>query len=101
MDPDQKAFLALRTFPARLTAQQTAWYLGFEQSQIATLVAAKLLKPLGHPPRTGSKYFAYTSVAELRDAAWLAKASDAIVKFWGDKNASRRNGNHPVLNSAA
>lgn len=101
MSAEQLAFLSLRNFPARLTVLQTAWFLGFEPSQISVLVSAKLLKPIGHPPLTGSKYFAHATLAELRDPVWLAKASDTIVKFWVDKNASRRNGDHPVLNSAA
>jgi hypothetical protein len=49
-----------------------------------------LLKPLGHPPASGSKYFATTELQSLRtDTRWLAKASDAIVNHWKKKNNGR------------
>jgi hypothetical protein len=90
MSAEQTAFLSLRNLPARLTMQQVAWLLGFNPADVTALVAARLLKPLGNPPKTGSKYFASITVAELRNnPAWLAKASDAIVRYWQDKNASR------------
>lgn len=46
-----------------------------------------VLKPLGHPSQTGAKYFA-TSVLEelLRNAKWLARASDCIVHYWRVRN---------------
>jgi hypothetical protein len=102
MSGEQIAFLCLRTFPARFNMQQTAWFLGVLLGDVTTLVEAKLLKPLGHPPKTGSKYFSYRVLAQLReDPAWLAKASDAIVHFWRHKNESRRNGNAALVDSAA
>jgi hypothetical protein len=46
---------------------------------------------LGHPARNGAKYFATAELEELRrDRKWLAKASDAIVDYWQDRN-SRKN----------
>jgi hypothetical protein len=57
-------------------------------------MAEGLLKPLGHPPANGTKYFATADLEELRrDTKWLARASDAIHRHWklknGKKNASR------------
>ena len=55
------------------------------------LVSAGLLKPLGRPPASGSKFFATVELQELRaDTRWLAKASDVIVHHWRTKNAGRR-----------
>ena len=46
-----------------------------------------LLKPLGHPPLTGVKYFATSHLEELRrDMKWLARASDCIVNYWKVRN---------------
>ena len=43
------------------------------------LVATGLLKPLGPPPRNGTKFFATEILDQLRrDEKWLARASDAI-----------------------
>jgi hypothetical protein len=56
------------------------------------LVSAGLLKPLGRPPSSGSKYFATVDLQTLRnDTRWLAKASDAIVNYWRAKNSGRQN----------
>jgi hypothetical protein len=56
------------------------------------LISAGLLKPLGRPASTGSKFFATVELQTLRDdTRWLAKASDAIVNHWRSKNSGRRN----------
>lgn len=83
-------FLSLATPPARLSLTETAWFLGFTEHDISLLISAGLLKPLGHPPASGSKYFAMTYLQSLRsDIRWLAKASDATVNHWKKKNAGR------------
>lgn len=88
----KKDFLSLVTPPARLGITETAWLLGFNEHDIPVLVSAGLLKPLGRPTPTGSKYFATVELQTLRtDTRWLAKASDAIVNYWRGKNATRRN----------
>ena len=93
MNQDRKDFLTLAIPPARLTITETAWYLGFTEHDISVLVSAGLLKPLGHPPVSGSKYFATAELQTLRtDAQWLARAADALVKYWRTKNAGRVNG---------
>jgi len=96
MMQDKKEFLSLLTPPARLGMTETAWFLGFNEHDIPVLVSAGLLKPLGRPPATGSKFFATVHLQSLRtDTRWLAKASDAIVNYWRDKNASRRKKSEP------
>lgn len=92
MNQAKKDFLSLVTPPARLGINETAWLLGFNEHDIAVLVSAGLLKPLGRPPSTGSKFFATVELQTLRnDTRWLAKASDAIVNHWRAKNSGRRN----------
>jgi len=90
MNPQREQFLKLATAPARLNAEEAAWYLGFSPHEIPILVAKGLLKPLGHPPTSGTKYFAAATLEDLRrDVKWLARASDAIVEYWKFKNARK------------
>ena len=92
MNQAKKDFLSLVTPPARLGITETAWLLGFSEHDIPVLVSAGLLKPLGRPAATGSKFFATVELRNLRnDTRWLAKASDAIVNHWKSKNAGRQN----------
>lgn len=92
MNQAKKDFLSLATPPARLGINETAWMLGFNDHDIPVLVSVGLLKPLGRPPSSGSKYFATVELQALRtDTRWLAKASDAIVNYWRTKNSGRRN----------
>ena len=87
---EQTDFLGWKIVPARLTATQTAWFLGFKPEEIPRLVAAGLLKPLGHPPRNSTKFFATETLEQLRrDEKWLARASDAICTYWRESNARR------------
>jgi hypothetical protein len=82
----QAEFLSWRIAPARLNATQAAWYLGFEPHEIAMLVGEGLLKPLGHPARNSTKYFATQTLDQLRrDEKWLARATDAIADHWRRK----------------
>lgn len=97
MKQEKKDFLALPMPPARLNISETGWLLGFNEQDISVLVSAGLLKPLGHPPQSGSKYFATAEIQALRnDTRWLAKASDSIVHYWRKKNASRITAQPPV-----
>ena len=91
MNDDRKDFLnVVRMPPARFDVQETAWYLGFSPNDIPILLKAGLLKPLGHPPHNGIKYFGAATLADLReDVQWLARASDAIVRHWQKKNAGK------------
>lgn len=96
MQQDKEQFLNLKTAPARLTAEEAAWFLGFSIHEIPMLIADGLLKPLGRPPSNGPKYFSAYALEELRrDTKWLAKASDVIVEYWRNKNVRRGNGEAP------
>ena len=86
----QTEFLSWKVVPARLDATQAAWFLGFEPQEIPMLVAAGLLKPLGHPARNSTKFFATETLEQFRrDEKWLARASDAIANYWRERNARR------------
>src|SRR6266849_6283991 len=88
---ERTEFLGWKIAPARLTATQAAWYLGFEPHEIPFLIAANLLKPLGHPARNGTKFFSTRALDQLRcDEKWLARASDAICDYWRERNARNR-----------
>ena len=83
MNPDREKFLSLRTNPARLNAEETAWCLGFSLHEIPILMSKGLLKPLGHPAPNAVKYFAAATVEEIRsDVKWLRRATDAIMERW-------------------
>lgn len=90
MNPEQRDFLNLEQKPARLSAQQCAWLLGFQEHDIAPLLAAGLLHPLGRPGPNAPKYFATADLeAKMQDCKWLAKATDAIREYWRSHNARR------------
>jgi hypothetical protein len=88
--PQQTEFLSWKIIPARLDATQAAWFLGFEPHEVPMLVVAGLLKPLGHPARNSTKFFATDVLEQLRkDEKWLARACDAITSHWRKRNARR------------
>ena len=89
MDPEQRQFLTFTVLPACLSAQQTAWYLGFGLHDIRPLVANGILKPLGRPARTSSRFFALVELEQLRtDVKRLSKARDAVQTGWRRKNGT-------------
>jgi hypothetical protein len=91
MNAQDEQFLNLKTLPARVRVEEAALLLGFSPHEIPILVSNGLIKPLGHPPITGVKYFSIVALEELRkDEKWLAKASDCIVQYWQDVNQRRR-----------
>jgi hypothetical protein len=91
MNAAQTEFLSWKIPPARLNSTQAGWFLGFEPHQITILIATGTLKPLGHPARNATKFFATETLEQLRrDEKWLAKASDAIWNYWRDRNARKR-----------
>ena len=86
----QTDFLSWKIIPARLDATQAAWFLGFDPHEVPLLVAAGLLKPLGHPARNSTKFFAADVLEQLRkDEKWLARACDAIASHWRKRNARK------------
>ncbi len=92
MSEDQHRLLTLLGVPpARLTAEQAAAVLNFQVHDIAVLMAAGLLKPLGKPAQNAPKFFAAKTVLELgRDEQWLHKATLAVARHWQGKNARRQ-----------
>src|SRR5579872_5988667 len=87
----QTEFLSWKVAPARLDATQAAWFLGFQPHEIPILVAGGLLKPLGHPPRNSTKFFASETLEQLRhDEKWLARATDAICSYWRGRNSRKK-----------
>jgi hypothetical protein len=90
MDPQREKFLNLKNPPARLNADEAAWYLGFAVHDIPVLVSKGLLKPLGHPANNAVKYFALATLQELRnDSKWLARATDTVTGHWRQKNSNK------------
>ena len=89
MNPTE--FLNLKTFPARLNAEQAAWLIGCQPHNIPALVAAKQLKPLGNAPANAVKYFCTAEVLELcKDRNWLARVTTVIQNDWARRNARYR-----------
>jgi hypothetical protein len=85
------ALLNCRRLPARLNTSEAALLLGFQEHDIAPLVAAKLLKPLGKPMPNAPKYFAAVEVVErASDLPWLAEATKALAKHWQRKNQRKQ-----------
>ena len=90
MQQEKERFLNLKSLPARLTAENAAWLLGFAAHEVPILVAKGLLRPPGHPAHNGQKYFLAATLEELRrDEKWFSKASDAIVEYWRYKNGRK------------
>jgi|ERR1043166_3660030 hypothetical protein len=80
-------FLSLPRWPARLNVEQTAAILGCAGHDIPILVRSKMLVPLGNPAANAPKYFATVEVEALaQDRAWLHKATQAIARYWRQKN---------------
>jgi hypothetical protein len=87
MTAEEKSFLSLRTLPARLTPEQTAWYLGCNTDSVTVLIAAGLLKPLGRPKPNANEFFSLAELEALRaDTKWLARATEAIQNWHRKKN---------------
>jgi len=90
MHPECERFLNLKTLPVRLNVNEVAWLLNCQPHDIAILMSARLLKPLGNPPANAVKYFSTMLVIEsTKDPAWLAKATNAIHHYWRNKNARK------------
>jgi hypothetical protein len=81
------ALLNCRRLPARLNITETAILLGFKEHDIAPLVRARLLIPLGKPTQNAPKYFAAVDIlARGESAEWLSEATKAIARGWSVKN---------------
>lgn len=85
---DKFALLNCRRLPARLNSSETALLLGVHDHDIAPLVAAKLLLPLGKPAQNAPKYFAAVDVlVRADDREWLSNATKALARHWQAKNS--------------
>ena len=85
------ALLNCRRLPGRLNTSETALLLGFQEHDLAPLVAAKLLVPLGKPAANAPKYFAAVEIVErAADSEWLAKATKVLAKHWQLKNQRKQ-----------
>jgi hypothetical protein len=83
---------AAKDLPARLLAAQVAKLMNCTPEDVAILVSAGKLRPLGRPNPNAVKFFsAVELIALLADREWLDEATKTIGKFWKRKNA-RRNG---------
>jgi len=87
---DAFALLNCHRLPARLNTSEVAVLLGFQEHDIAPLVAAKLLTSLGKPAPNAPKYFAATEVLSCgANRDWLSHATKAIARHWASKNRPR------------
>jgi hypothetical protein len=84
------ALLNCRRLPGRLNTCETALLLGFHEHDIAPLVAAKLIVPLGKPAPNAPKYFAAVEIVErANDSEWLTDATKILTRYWQRKNRRR------------
>jgi hypothetical protein len=87
---DALAVLNCHRLPARLNTSEVAILLGFQEHDIAPLVAARLLSPLGKPAPNAPKYFAAVEIERCaQDADWLSQATRALAKHWLGKNSRK------------
>jgi hypothetical protein len=85
------ALLNCRRLPGRLNTSEAALLLGFQEHDIALLIAAKLVVPLGKPAPNAPKYFAAVEIlARATDPPWLAKATMTLAKHWQLKNQRKQ-----------
>lgn len=91
MNPERQQFLSLRHLPARLSVEETGWFLGFATHEIPKLTKAKLLRPLGQPGASATKVYSMVRLRRLRDnEVWLTKASDAMYSYWQERNQKEK-----------
>ena len=93
MQYDQKIhpLLICRRLPGRVDVTDAAALLGFKEHDIAVLIAAKLLKPLGKPVPNAPKYFSAKRIVELaEDEDWLDRATKRMSEHWRARNEGSR-----------
>ena len=74
-------------FPFRLVVEDVALVLKCTTEGVYVITKHRLVKPLGHPPPNGTKYYARNYIFRLADdEAWLARMSDCLVKYKWEKN---------------
>jgi hypothetical protein len=83
---------AAKDLPARLLAGQVAKLMNCTPDDVALLVTAGKLRPLGRPNPNAVKFFSSIElITLLADRDWLDDATKTISQYWKRKNA-RRNG---------
>src|SRR6266851_7184467 len=88
---EKLALLNCRRLPGRLNTSEAALLLGFQEHDVALLVAGKLLVPLGKPAPNAPKYFAAVEIAErASDPEWLSSATKQLAKHWLRKNQRKQ-----------
>jgi hypothetical protein len=88
---EKLALLNCRRLPGRLNTSEAALLLGFQEHDIAFLIVAKLLVPLGKPARNAPKYFAAVEIlARAEDGEWLSEATKTVSRHWSRKNSRQR-----------
>jgi hypothetical protein len=76
--------------PDRLTVEQVARQYQCTTEGVYVLTKLRLLRTLGKPPPNGTKFYGRNYILKLgNDDAWLARMSDALVKYKWDKNHSK------------
>jgi hypothetical protein len=84
------SILNRRHHPARLNAKEVSVILGFQEHDIAPLMVAKLLIPLGKPVSNATKYFALVDILELgKSREWLSAATRTLANYWKSKNSRK------------
>ena len=73
-----------------LLAAQVAKLLNCSTEDVAVLVTAGKLRPLGKPNTNAVKFFSAVELMTLlADREWLDEATKTIGQFWKRKNARR------------
>jgi hypothetical protein len=81
---------AAKDLPARLLAGQVARLVNCTVDDVALLVSAGKLRPLGRPKPNGVKFFSAVELFTLlAEREWLDEATKTIGQFWRRKNAKR------------
>jgi hypothetical protein len=80
-----------RSFRGGVESREAAVLLGFQEHDVAPLITAKLLTPLGKPAPNAPKYFATVDVlAAAQDRDWLCQATRALARYWRIKNSRKK-----------
>jgi len=81
---------AVKNLPARLLAGDVAKLLNCTTEDVALLVSAGKLRPLGKPNPNAVKFFSSIElITLLADRDWLDDATKTISQYWKRKNAQR------------
>src|SRR5476651_1995473 len=81
---------AAKDLPARLLAAQVAKLLNCTPEDVAILVSAGKLRPVGRPNPNAVKFFSSIElIALLADRDWLDEATKTVGQYWKRKNAHR------------